>query len=354
MQKVKIKDWSGQSLYVGIDLHKRKWVVTVRTLDLELKTFTTPADKQVLLTSLQKGWPGAKMKAVYEAGCFGYHLADYLDENGIETIIVSPHRIPVEPGQFVKTDKIDSRKLARELSKGGLTGIYRPEQEALLDRELIRKRKQIVKRKVQLQVRIHSTLLFHGVELIFPLSGKWSKSFVRQLKTVSLHHEGYDWSYQILVEEYERVNDQMKGINNLIVSLSGTKRYHNLVTLLKTVPGVGTLTAMIIILEIMDMTRFRNCDCLASFLGLTPSEHSSGEQVRIGSLTGMGNSYLRKILVEAAWVAIRKDPALLEKFDRLRKGKGKTKAIIAVAKSLANRIRRVWLYEEPYVIGVVE
>ncbi|MCH8013171.1 MAG: IS110 family transposase [Candidatus Marinimicrobia bacterium] len=353
MQKVKIKDWSGQSLYIGIDLHKRKWVVTVLTCELELKTFTTPADKQVLLTTLKKGWLGARMKAVYEAGCFGYHLADFLDQHGIATIIVSPHKVPVEPGQFVKTDKIDSRKLAWELSKGGLMGIYRPEKEALLDRELIRKRKQIVKRKVQVQLRIHSTLLFHGVELIFPLSGKWSKSFVRQLKTVSLHHEGYDWTYQILVEDYERVNDQVQGINNLIVVLSRTERYRNLVTLLKTVPGVGTLTAMILILEIMDMARFRNCDCFASFLGLTPSEQSSGERVRIGSLTGMGNSYLRKMLVEAAWVAVRKDPALLEKFNRLRKGKGKTKAIIAVTKSLANRIRRVWLYEEPYAIGVI-
>ncbi|MCH8068769.1 MAG: hypothetical protein IID16_05805 [Candidatus Marinimicrobia bacterium] len=79
MQKVKIKDWSGQSLYVGIDLHKRKWVVTVRTHELELKTFTTPADKQVLLTTLKKEWLGARMKAVYEAGCFEYHLADFLD-----------------------------------------------------------------------------------------------------------------------------------------------------------------------------------------------------------------------------------------------------------------------------------
>ena len=88
MKQIKTNDWKGETLYVGIDLHKKKWVVTVRTFDLELKTFTTIADKNILLKSLHNGWHGARFKAVYEAGCFGYHLAEFLNQNSIKTSIV--------------------------------------------------------------------------------------------------------------------------------------------------------------------------------------------------------------------------------------------------------------------------
>ena len=134
--------WLNEQLYVGLDLHKNKWVVTVRTQDVHLKTFVSTSDKEVLLNSLANNWPGAKMRAVYEAGCFGYHLADFLHGHGIETMVVAPHTIPVEPGRFVKTDTIDSRKLALELAKGSLRGIYQRSPAELYDRSLVRKRQQ--------------------------------------------------------------------------------------------------------------------------------------------------------------------------------------------------------------------
>ena len=148
----------------------------------------------------------------------------------------------------------------------------------------------------------------------------------------------------------------------MIIELSKTERFQKLVTLLCTVPGIATLTAMVLILELVEIKRFSNADKLSSYLGLTPSEHSSGEKVRRGHLTGMGNSKLRNILIsarggsfgEASWVAIRKDLALLEKFNRVRRGKSKTRAIVSVAKSMSARIRRVWLTGEPYVLGVVQ
>ena len=121
--EAQIQDWCKQILFAGIDLHKNKWVVTVRTSEVVLKTFTTEPDKKVLLKTFQNQWSGAEINAAYEAGCFGYHLAEYLNTNNIHTQIIPAHTIPKATGNFVKTDVIDSRKIAFELAKGTIHGI---------------------------------------------------------------------------------------------------------------------------------------------------------------------------------------------------------------------------------------
>lgn len=113
----------------------------MRTKEIQLKTFVTGADKEALLKSFRHLFSGATIEAVYEAGCFGYHLAEFLNANGIKTIIVAPHTIPVAPGQFVITDVFDSRKLASELAKGSLSSIYLHRTEDSYDRSLLRKRR---------------------------------------------------------------------------------------------------------------------------------------------------------------------------------------------------------------------
>lgn len=163
------QDWTGQILYASIDVHKAKWVVTVRTREVQLKTFVTEADKEILLKSFRHLYSGAAIEAVYEAGCFGYHLADFLNANGIKTIIVAPHTIPVAPSQFVKTDIIDSRKLAAELARGNLSGIYLRPREDLFDRGLLRKRAQHQLLKVLLG-KEQGRFLFRARRLAL---GKW-------------------------------------------------------------------------------------------------------------------------------------------------------------------------------------
>ena len=96
-------NWDNFQLYAGIDLHKNKWVITVKTKESYLTTFVIPPSEEILLKTFQHKWAGAKIKAVYEAGCFGYTIAEYLNTNGIETIIVAPHKIPTAAGNFVKT-----------------------------------------------------------------------------------------------------------------------------------------------------------------------------------------------------------------------------------------------------------
>lgn len=346
------KDWSGISLYAGIDVHKRKWVTTVRTKEASLRTFVTGADKQALLQSFRHLFPGASIEAVYEAGCFGYHLAEFLNMNGIKTIIVAPHTIPVPPGQFVKTDVIDSRKLASELSKGSLRGIFLRATDNLFDRGLLRKRSQLVKRRVQLQHQIASDLRFFGRESDVTFRAYWSRWLLADLMSMQFPSPQYREAFQMLVDDYVNIRTKIRQLDRLLVELAESDRYRDQIALLRTIPGFGRLAALTFLVEVGDIRRFPSAEKFASYLGLAPSEFSSGENVHRGGLTGMGHAALRSLLVQTAWHSIKKDPALLLKFEHLCRGKSKCQAIIPIAKSLANRLRRVLLFNEPYVIGV--
>jgi transposase len=346
------KDWSGQTLFAGIDVHKAKWVITVRTRELHIKTFVVGADKEALLKSFHHLFPGASIQAVYEAGCFGYHLSDFLNANGIKTIIVAPHTIPIAPGQFVKTDVIDSRKLASELSKGSLTGIYLHSTDTLYDRSLLRKRRQLVKRRVQLQHQIASDIRFYGLESMVTIRPYWSRWLIEALKSLEFPNEYYRTAFRMLVDEYVSVNANIRELDRLLITVCKSDKYCHQVELLRTIPGFGRLAALTFLVELGDIKRFSSAEKFASYLGLTPSEYSSGEQVRKGSLTGMGHTVLRSVLVQIAWKSITVDPVLLKKFQRLCIGKSKCQAIIPIAKSLANRLRRILLFDEPYVVGV--
>jgi transposase len=263
--------------------------------------------------------------------------------------------IPRKPGDFVKTDRLDSRKLAEFLAKGLLRGIYQWDEESLRDRSLVRKRRQMVKRRVQIQLQIKSDLAFYGIDIERMKTGYWSIEYISGLKDVAKRYSAnyYGAAFSLLIEEYEQLLDHIRKVTKLIVNLSREEKYRDKVALLCRIPGISVLSAMILLTEIGDICRFTNQEKFVSYLGLTPSEHSSGDKKRQGSLTGMGHSKLRSLFIEISWVAIRKDPVLLNKFNRTRIGKSKTKSIVAVAKSMANRIRHTLITGEPYVIGVV-
>lgn len=344
--------WAGQKLYCGIDVHKAKWVVTVRTIEVQLKTFVAAPSKEILLKSLRHLYPDAVIEAVYEAGCFGYHLADFLNSNGIKTIVVAPHLIPVAPGQFVKTDTIDSRKLAAELSKNSIHSIYLRPEDNLYDRGLLRKRAQLVKRRVQLQHQISSDLRFYGLESQVTFRATWSRWLIADLKALQFPNEYYRAAFHMMISEFETIQQEIRQINRFLIEIAESDKYRDQVKLLRTIPGIGLLSALIFLVEIGDIRRFSSAEKFASYLGLTPSEYSSGESIHKGHLTGMGHATLRSLLVQIAWRSIKQDPVLLMKFQRIAGRQSKCRAIIPVAKSLANRARRVLLSQQPYVLGV--
>lgn len=345
--------WQDLQLYAGIDLHKNKWVVTVRTDSCHINTFVCPPDEGKLLKTLQNKWQAAKIKAVYEAGCFGYHLADYLNSNGIETLIVAPHTIPTPRGSFVKTDKIDSRKLALELSKGSLKSIYLRSTEELYNRSLVRKRIQLVKRKRQLITRLKADMLFYDVKFDFTVKEYLSKKVIKKIREFNYCNDYLKYHFSQSVDEYEVVSTNLIKINLLLEKVVSSVTYNENFELLRSVPGIGKLTASIMLLEIGSIERFSSKEKFVSYLGLTPTEFSSGDRIRLGSLSGMGHNYLRSLLIECSWQAVKFDPVLMKKYYSLSEKKGKLRAIVAIARKLATRIHFVLKMSQPYVIGVV-
>ena len=340
----------GQEVYVGIDVHKESWQVTVRTEGEEVFHGRMASDYRVLKRVLNR-FSGSKIKVAYEAGPCGFGLHDRLKEDGVEGIVVPPSLIPIESGNKVKTDKRDSRKLARLLEGNMLKRVYVLSEEDRAERELLRTRRQILEHRSDVARQIKSKLLFYGIRPPFSAKAGWSKGFIRWLKGLVLEREVVKVSFQVLVELYEYLTQQLVSLKRRVFELSRIDKYRGRVKLLRSVPGIGTLIAMEILVELQDMERFQRADELASYIGLTPSEFSTGQYVRQGRITRCGNKRVRTCLVESSWHLITKDPGLRKKYDRLKQWKGAKRAIIAIARHLIIRIRRILLDEVPYTLG---
>ena len=293
-----------------------------------------------------------KIKVVYEAGPCGFWLYDKLLQDGIEVLVVPLSLIPIESGNKVKTDKRDSRKLAKLLESNMLKRVYVLSEENRVDRELLRTRRQIVEHRNDVARQIKSKLLFDGITSPISARHGWGQSYLQWLKGLDLQREGLRVCFESFIELYEYLTDQLMKMSQRVKELSQSLKYRERVRLLRTVPGIGTLIAMEIWVELQDLERFRRADELASYMGLTPSEFSTGQYVRQGRITRCGNKGVRTCLVESSWILIQKDPLMKATYHQLKEFKGAKRAIIAIARKLIIRIRRMLLNNEPYVIGV--
>jgi transposase len=342
----------GKEIFVGIDVHKESWQVTVRVDGEELFHGRMASEYRILRKVLDR-FEGGVIRVAYEAGPCGFGLHDQLREDGVEVMVVPPSLIPVESGNKVKTDKRDSRKLARLLEGNMLKRVYVLSEEDRADRELLRTRRQMVEHRNDVARQIKSKLLFHGVRCPFSGKGGWSQGFIRWLKGLNLRWATVKVSLQSLIDLYEYLTGQIGVLNRKVAELSRSDKYRGRVKLLRSVPGIGVLIAMEILVEIQDMERFQRADELASYIGLTPSEFSTGQYVRQGRITRCGNKRVRTCLVESSWHLITKDPWMRRKYDRLKQWRGGKRAIIAIARNLIIRVRRILLNQEPYIIGAV-
>ena len=352
MQNTNKLDFTGKSIYIGMDVHKNSWSVSIHTDQFEHKTFRQPADSHSLVRYLRRNFPGARYKAVYEAGFSGFWIHDQLFQKGVDCMVVNPADVPTnDKERRTKTDRVDCRKLALSLKAGQLKGIYVPQQQHLEDRSLLRTRHSMVKKQSRCKNQIKSLLYFYGHTV--PTDRSWSARFVSQLEQTTLTQASGNSSLKAYLEELRHLRHIIAGLNTDIRKLSRSERYNEKVTLLKTIPGISTLTAMTLLTEISDINRFKNLDKLCSFVGLIPDTHSSGDKELTGSITARHNKSLRSILIEASWIAVRKDPALLMAFEKLTERMKKTKAIVHIAHKLLNRIRFVLKNQKPYVSRVV-
>lgn len=341
----------GKDVYVGIDVHKESWQVTVQLEGEEVFHGRLPSQYQALQKLFAK-FRRSTIKVAYEAGPCGFWLYDKLIADGIETIVVPPSLIPIESGNRVKTDKRDSRKLANFLERNMLKKVYVLTEEDRADRELVRTRRQLVEHRSDVARQIKSKLLFYGVESPFPAKQHWTKLYIKWLRGLSTDHKGLALSLEFMIDLYEQLTDQIKKIMKKVIELTKSAKYAHKVALLRSIPGVGTLIAIEILVELQDMKRFKSGEKIASYIGLTPSEYSTGQYTRQGRITRCGNKRVRTSLVEGSWILIYKDPVMKFKYERLKRRKGAKRAIVAIARNLIIRMRIMLINDEPYIVGL--
>ena len=209
-----------EDLFIGIDLHKDRWHVTIRTMDLELFSGSIPGTWEALERVLAH-YHGHPLQAVYEAGYFGFRLHDRLVDHGIPCIVTPPSLIPQEYGNRVKTDRRDSRKLAHLLAKGLLKRVWVPNEEELYHRQVVRRRRQLVRDRVRTQSRIKAELRFYGV-LIEEPRGKWTQIYFENLRRVNFGNRWMQESFNRLLEQYEFLSAQIDKQTQLLRELSET------------------------------------------------------------------------------------------------------------------------------------
>lgn len=347
----------GQIIYVGIDVHKKNWVVTIIIGGLIMKTESLNPDPEDLCRYLQKHYPGGEYHTVYEAGFCGFWIDRILRSRQIKNIVINPADVPTtHKEKSRKDDKIDSRKLAKELSIGNLEGIYIPSEEDEAFRSLTRLRSQLVKDHTRLKNRIKSLLDFSG-EKLPPVDElkHWSSNFMKYLSELKLRNNTKKITLLSLINTLQPLRQQIAQVLKEIRKVvRENKELKETIDRLESVPGIGFITAVTLRAEIIDINRFKTIEQLASYSGLIPDTRSSGEKERATGLTARKNSHIRSLVIEAAWVAAKKDPALSAVFGKLTLRMKKQNAIIRIAKKLINRIMHVWREKENYILAVVQ
>jgi len=346
----KRKSGKAAEIFIGIDLHRNQWHVTVRNEEVELFSGSVPAKWEALKKLLDR-YPGCQKQAVYEAGYFGFWLYDHLTGYGVDCVVTPPSLVPQEYGNYVKTDRRDSRKLAHLLAKGLLKRVWVPSPEQRYERQVIRTRKQLIRDRVRTQNRIKAELRFYGIELPAP-TGQWSKAYFENLQQLRFGSRWMQESFNRLLEEYQFLTQQIEEQTKVLRALAETPAYEERMKILRSTPGIGLISAMEYLLELQDVERFRRGNQLPAYVGLTPSQYSSGEKLRMGRITAIGKNDLRGTLVEVAWRLIAKDPAMREKYECIKARAGSKRAIIAIARITLLRTRRMLLDRQPYVIGL--
>jgi len=360
MQSENTKDsFKDQLFYVGIDYHKKSWNVTVLGEQYEHKTMSQNPDPDLLAAYLKRNFPGGTYHAVYEAGFSGFKSCRRLNELGVNCVIIHPADVPTsQKEKLQKTDKVDSRKLARTLRSNELEAIHIPDVELESDRALVRQRFRMVKDVSRTKNRVKSLLFQFGISIpecfTVAQTRHWSSLYINWLKELEVNNK----SLRQVLDNYIAVGEiqrkELLMINKQLRELALSEGYKNNYSLLQSIPGIGLMMAITFLVQIGNVERFKRLDDLANYIGLVPRMYGSGEKMQTGKMLKRGRKELKIMLIEASWVAIRKDPALMLKFNQLSKRMHKNKAIIRIARKMLSRIRFVLQNQQSYELSIVK
>ena len=339
-----MRNYIGKTVYLGMDVHKKTYAVTAICDGQVVKKDTLKADPIVLVAYYKKHFVGANIESAYEAGFCGFHLHRCLEAEGVKSIVVDAAGIEVAVGDRVKTDKRDSLKLASHLASGRLKGIHVPSVEREDYRAVTRLRETFSRQRSRFACQLKSLLFQYGLiraDDKRKISAKW----IRTLESISLS-AGLKYALGHYITMWRLMDEKVKEIDKEMATQA--QKDGAVEMIYRSVPGIGPTSARVLANELGDMIQFNNEKRMFSYVGLIPSEYSSGEHIRQGHITRQGKPILRKILVQVAWRAIRDDRSLRKIFDRLSARVGKKKAIIGIARRLVGRIRACFRTGELY------
>jgi transposase len=288
--------------YVGIDAHQKQLHVAMlrpgATGPEEWQVAHEPKAVQRLARKLLKE-AGGEVLACYEAGPVGFSLQRRLEAAGLRCQVIAPALVPQRVGDRIKTDRRDARALARLLRAELLTEVYppTPEQEAV--RDLCRARVDLQKDRKRVQHRLLNMLARHGIG--YGTGKPWTKQFWRWVVGVRFGHASAQAAFDDYLLAVQHAEERLRMLDERIEEVAQSGPYREAVGILRCFRGIETYTALALLSELGDISRFPTARHLMAYLGLTPSEHSSGERQRRGPITRTGNGHARRLLIESSW-----------------------------------------------------
>ena len=343
-------------LYVGIDVHKKQWSVSIYTPSSYHRTFSQPPHPKALKNYLDKHFDGARIKCAYEACKFGFWIHRELTSLGYECLVVNAADIPTSNKESAeKADPSDSRKIGKALRAGLLTSIHVPEQHTQGARQLFRYRKRLWSDLVRVKNRIKDKFLFTGTELPKEYdNSNWTKAFIQWVKNAKLPDPHTRLTVDMLLEQYHFLYRHFLRVSVEVRKLQRQSNYKTNAKLLRSIPGIGPLTTVQLLTEIEDINRFASFKKFNGYVGFKPTTFSSGEHDWRGRITYRKNRALRSALIECAWTTVSSDPIMLKRYEELKKRLTGKRAIVIIARKLLSRIYFVLKKQKPYEIGVAK
>jgi len=346
---------SQYDVFAGLDVDKRSISVTFTNHQGFIRSLRMPYNVEHLLNHVRKHFADQKVAFAYEAGPTGYGLYDGLVAQAYPCLVAAPSMIPKAPGQRVKTNRLDSVSLSENLRGGQLKSIHVPSQIYRQLRHLTQLRNTFVSEMVGMKLRIKSLLLFEGIEFPpAPPGSQWSfmvKNKLRKLPcslTVRFKLDQLLDSLEFYEKQVFKTTKEIRRFCHTDPELSQCIEY------MMTVSGIGWIVASQLMARIGNWREIKNVRQLAGFLGLVPTENSTGDKTDRGSITHTGDGRLRSKLIQGSWSAIRQDGELREFFRAVcrthPRNVASRVAIVAVARKLSVRISVVLMQQRPYVV----
>jgi len=340
--------------FIGLDVDKKSFTYTVSDKLQMIKSKKMPSNPEHLYNYIQKHFNHKKVICAYEAGPTGFHLHDYLSQKDIKCLITAPASIPTARNEKVKNNRIDSVKITDHLMSGKMKPIRVPQGPYRELRDLIKIRENYARDRKTARQRIKALLLYSNLypSLKDP-DRNWSSKFIKDLKQIDCSF-AVRQRLDMLIEDLEYARRKLLSVHRTIKSFCRENdEINQYIHYLQSIAGIGFTIAVMLLGKIGDPESLQNPRELAGFIGLTPKENSTGDSINRGSITHMGDKTLRFLLVEAAWVAIRKDTQLGQFYHRIRNKnhpKAASKiAITAVARKLTQIIYRVLKDKREYI-----